>query len=155
PTHQWMVDEIQKPVAKRGWELDRWTRSEIVIGGKDYLESNIHAAMMALVIEAERPDIKVLRQYNMGHASRLHSALRDHTIDIYPEYDGSLLYEYLNRPLGGELEDLDPDAVNRELQKTTQTLNMRYFPHFGFDNPYVFVMLRSTAEALGILKSDG
>jgi glycine betaine/choline ABC-type transport system substrate-binding protein len=155
PTHRWMVAEVEKPVAKMGWELDRWAKNEIIVGGKDYMESNIHAAMMALVIEANVPELKVTRRYSFGHASRLHSALKDRVIDIYPEYDGSLLYEYLGKELTAELNKADTDAVNRELEKTDQTQDMRYFPHFGFDNPYVLVMLRSQAQRLGLVKDDG
>ncbi len=160
--HSWLFEEtIQRPKAQRGWELDRWTRNEIIVGGKDFAESNIHAAMIALTLESALPNLKVIRRYSMGHAGRLHSSLRDRLIDIYPEYDGSLLYEYLRKNLPGEdgaaesAAVFDSDTVTRELQKNSQTTSMVYFPNFGFHNPYVMVMLRSKAQELGLVGKDG
>src|SRR5262249_6170644 len=115
-THQWIVAEIQKPATKPGWELDRWTKNEVIVGSKNYLESHIHAAMIALVIQEKYPVLKVRTQYNMGHGSRLHWALRDEMIDIYPEYDGSLLQEYLHKEPNVERLNVDVDTINRELQ---------------------------------------
>lgn len=165
PVHAWVVEEIQRPRTKAAWELPRWTNNEVIIGGKDYGESNLQAAMIALVLKSDPKlrELKVKTQDRMGHASRVFSSLVNRNIDIYPEYDGSLLYEYLRNPLPGSLTATgssspqkpgDTNAVNIELQKSVQTLNMRYFPHFGFNNPYVLVMKRAKAEELGIWK-DG
>src|SRR5262249_25647831 len=35
-----------------------------------------------------------------------------------------------------------------------QTFNMQYFPHLGFNNPYVLVMKRAKAQELGFLDDD-
>jgi glycine betaine/choline ABC-type transport system substrate-binding protein len=34
-------------------------------------------------------------------------------------------------------------------------VNLKYLPHFGFDNPYQLVMKRSEAERLGLIRGDG
>jgi len=101
--------------------------------------------------------------YNMGYASYLYSALVNKDIDVYPEYDGSLLYEYLHKPLGGrfqkDLQSIDPaspdhaDFVNTEVKKAT--LNVRYLAGFGFNDPYVLVMKRADADRLGLIDKHG
>jgi glycine betaine/choline ABC-type transport system substrate-binding protein len=48
----------------------------------------------------------------------------------------------------------DVETLNLELQKGLQTINMQYFPHLGFNNPYVLVMNRAKAQQLGFL-DDG
>jgi glycine betaine/choline ABC-type transport system substrate-binding protein len=165
PIHRWLVNQIGKEAKKRAWELDRWTNKEIIVGGKDFPESNLHAAMITLVLRAYLPELQVSVRYGMGHASRLFSSLIDRRVDIYPEYDGSLVYEYLRRPLPGERSSSEmrssgnvagnEELVNAEMAKELQTLNLKYFSHFGFHNPYVLVMLRSTAQRLGILEASG
>jgi hypothetical protein len=150
PVHKWAVEQIQRERKKAAWVLDRWVNNEIFVGGKDFPESNMHAAMIKLVLMADpklsRQGLKVTMKYDMGHASRVFSSLVNRGIDIYPEYDGSLLYEYLRKPLPGDptsaemskpLPRGNTEAVNLELQKGVQTLNMRYFNHFGFNDPYV------------------
>lgn len=168
PVHKWLVEHIARPGARPGWVLDRWaSNKEIIIGAKDYTESNLQAAMFALMLRAnpqlQKTEVKVKVQYDYGHASRLYSALVNRAIDIYPEYDGSLLYEYLRRPLPGDqsapeislpMKPGDVEGVNLELQKGLQTINMQYLPHLGFNNPYVLVMQRKKARELGFL-DDG
>ena len=167
PLHVWLVDHILRQGARPGWVLDRWADNEIVIGGKDYAESNLQAAMFALLLRDNRDlkarGVKIKVRYDYGHASRIHSALVNRVIDIYPEYDGSLLFEYLRKPLPGDpsapetslpMKAGDVDNLNLELQKGLQTINMQYVPHLGFDNPYVLVMKRAKAQQLGFL-DDG
>jgi len=160
--HKWLVKEILQPIGKRAWELDRWVNDEIIVAGKDFLESNIQAAIIAAVLRAHMPGKKITTKYNMGNASRVFSALLERRIDVYPEYDGSLLYEYLRRPLPGEAgapttgtTGKIEDFVNIEMSKELLTLNLKYLPHFGFNDPYVLVMLRSKAQEFGILESSG
>jgi len=161
PLHVWLVDHVTRQGARPGWVLDRWADNEIVIGGKDYAESNLQAAMFALMLRAN-PQLKakVKVKYDYGHASRVYTALVNRAIDIYPEYDGSLLYEYLRKPMPGDpstpetsmpMKPGDVETLNLELQKGLQTINMQYFPHLGFNNPYVLVMKREKAQQLGFL----
>jgi glycine betaine/choline ABC-type transport system substrate-binding protein len=167
PLHVWLVDQITRAGARPGWVLDRWADNEIVIGGKDYAESNLQAAMFALMLRAnpqlKAKGVKIKVQYDYGHASRIYTALVNRAIDIYPEYDGSLLYEYLRKPMPSDPSTPEPslpmkpddvEGVNLELQKGLQTINMQYFPHLGFNNPYVLVMKREKAQELGFL-DDG
>lgn len=160
PVHKWAVEQILQKRKKPGWVLDRWADNEIIVGGKDYLESNMHAAMIKLVLESDPKlrarGLKVATRYGLGHASRMFTALVNKDIDIYPEYDGSILYEYLRKPMpdgSAPVESGNADVVNRELQKGAQTLNMRYLDHLGYNDPYVFVMNRSKARERGLLKN--
>jgi glycine betaine/choline ABC-type transport system substrate-binding protein len=168
--HNWAVKQILRKRVEPGWVLPRWIDKEIVIGGKDYPESNLHAAMIAELLKSDPKlrelGLKVKTQYQMGGASRVFSALVNRRIDIYPEYDASLMYEYLRNPLPGEsiptatlvnmpAKSGDTEAMNLALGKSLQTINMKYLPHFGYNDPYVLVMKRAKAKDLGILKSDG
>jgi osmoprotectant transport system substrate-binding protein len=158
PVHTWLVEEVRRKTGQKGWELPRWSNNEVVVGGKDYLESNIHAAMIKVMLKSHLPHLSVTAQYGMGHASRLFTALKDREIDIYPEYDGSLLREYLRIGLDNPTHTttpLDAVGVNKELKKTPQTWNMVFFPDFGFENPYVLVMLRSKARELRLINRAG
>ena len=167
PLHVWLADQLTRPGARPGWVLDRWVDNEIVIAGKDYAESNLQAAMFALMLRAnpqlKARGVKVKARYDYGHASRVYGALVNRAIDIYPEYDGSLLYEYLRKPLPGDLspgetslqaKSIDVDGVNLELQKGLQTINLQFFPHLGFNSTYALVMKRSKAQEMGFLE-DG
>jgi glycine betaine/choline ABC-type transport system substrate-binding protein len=160
PVHTWALEEITKPHKKEQWALDRWQKSQIIVGGKDYPESNLHAAMITLVLRDLRdPRLDVTFNYDTGTANSLFSSLVNQDIDIYPEYDGSLLYEYLHRPLEGRLQDrlqgIGPrspeydDVIDNELRTTT--LSVRYLSNFGFNNPYVLVMSRADANRLGLI----
>jgi len=163
PVYVWTVQEIKdKPRKKEQWVLPRWEQKQIIVAGKDYAESNLHAAIITLVLR-DGLGLNVTFNYNMGYASYLFSALVNKDIDVYPEYDGSLLYEYLHRPLEGALHDnlqsIDPtspdyaDFVNNELKKTP--LNVEYLASFGFNDPYVLVMKRADADRLGLINKDG
>src|SRR5262249_14936287 len=131
--------------------LPRWENNQIIVGGKDHAESNLHAAMISLMLRAQ--GLNVVFNYNMSYSSRVYTALLNRDIDIYPEYDSSLLYEYLHVPFEfvaiHQRTPGDDDLVNNELQK--RALNLKYLPHFGFDNPYVLVMKRQEADRLGLI----
>ena len=160
PSHDWLVAEIIKPRRQKGWEMPRWGENHIIIGAKDHIESNIHAAMMTVMLRHEAPELTVTPQYFSGHASRLFNALKDRAIDLYPEYDGTLMYEYL----GDEPANLNASShaltysqieINQALSLDPRTSSLRMLPHFGFHNPYVLVTLRSRAKQFGLIGADG
>lgn len=164
--HQWLWKEISADRSRKGWELARW-ENEIIIAGKDYTESNIHLAMMALVIEQEfakdpNNKIKVTRQYEAGNGLRLQGELKSERIDMYAEYSGSQLFAYLGVDPIEMSNSLQNDKALIERQHTVEKLNevlrnadtnMEYYPLFGFNSPFKLVMLKQDALELGLLKN--
>ena len=62
----------------------------IVIGCKGF-QDEILAELIAQIIE-KKTDIPVLRKYHFGSTFIAYNALRSNEIDLYPEYNGTLLY---------------------------------------------------------------
>lgn len=161
--HQWLRSQIEQPKTNKGWELERWAENKIIIAGKDYLESNIHLAMMALAIEKEAPEIQVIREYAGGDGQNLFSDLQHGTIDLYSEYSGSVLFAYLRenplefkkyKSIEQEKKAHSPEEINKRLARNINTVNMTYYSQFGYHSPFVLLMLREKAEELGILKNN-
>ena len=78
-------------------------------------------------------------------------------IQIYPEYSGTILTEHLNESMD-VLQEADshlPDRINERLERNESTKKLKLLGRFGFDNPFVLVMLREKAADLKIIGADG
>jgi osmoprotectant transport system substrate-binding protein len=97
----------------------------VVVGSADFPESKIVAEIYAQALEAN--DFTVVRQYGIGSRETYIPALRDHSIDLIPEYTGNLLQYFdpkskaaqpadvelaLYRALPGDLAMLNPAPAN-------------------------------------------
>ncbi|WP_313674574.1 ABC transporter substrate-binding protein [Mycolicibacterium sp.] len=97
----------------------------VVVGSADFPESKIVAEIYAQALEAN--DFTVVRQYGIGSRETYIPALRDHSIDLIPEYTGNLLQYFdpksraaqpadvelaLYRSLPGDLAMLKPAPAN-------------------------------------------
>lgn len=160
------------------WKLQRWVGEKvttgmsngetvtknvrrIVIAGKDFIESNILMEMMAQVIEQKivekkiGEEIKVVRKSNLGNGPFVLSQLQKEEIDIYAEYSGALLYSYLGKD-AQEAEETKhlPRNINLIMSSYEHPdfRKMKLLPTFGFDSSFELIMLKSTAEKLGILE---
>lgn len=156
----WLKEQLTKESAKKGWEVDRWKQKQIIVAGKDYPESNIHLAMMALVIEDHLPDVKIERKYTHGDGAHVYNELKTEKIDIYAEYSGSLLFAYLgidpiefSNRWGNNKAAIEKQHHIEELNKRIvgAGLKMVFYPQFGFDSPFQLVMLKSKAEQLHLM----
>lgn len=97
----------------------------VVVGSADFPESKIVAEIYAGALEAN--GFTVVRQFGIGSRETYIPALRDHSIDLIPEYTGNLL-QYFNpkstasapgdvelalyRALPGDLAILNPAPAN-------------------------------------------
>ena len=97
----------------------------MVVGSADFPESKIVAEIYAQALEAN--GFTVVRQFGIGSRETYIPALRDHSIDLIPEYTGNLL-QYFNpkstaskpadvelalyRSLPGDLAMLNPAPAN-------------------------------------------
>ena len=95
--------------------------TSVVVGSADFPESKIVAEIYAQALEAN--EFTVVRQFGIGSRETYIPALRDHSIDLVPEYTGNLLQYFdptstvtkpdqvelaLYRALPGDLSILTP-----------------------------------------------
>lgn len=127
----------------------------IIVGSADFPESKIIAEIYAQALEAN--GFTVGRQYGIGSRETYIPAVRDHSIDLIPEYTGSLLQYFdsetkvttpndvlleLFRALPGDLsilnpspaEDKDTVAVSSE---TAQRWNLKTIADLAAHSPEV------------------
>ena len=97
----------------------------VVVGSADFPESKIVAEIYAQALEAN--GFTVGRQFGIGSRETYIPAIRDHSIDLIPEYTGNLLHYFnpqssasdpgdvelaLYRSLPGDLSILNPAPAN-------------------------------------------
>ncbi|MGI9126191.1 MAG: glycine betaine ABC transporter substrate-binding protein, partial [Mycobacterium sp.] len=97
----------------------------VVVGSADFPESKIVAEIYAQALEAN--GFTVVRQFGIGSRETYIPALRDHSIDLIPEYTGNLLQYFdpkntvstpdqvelaLYRALPGDLAMLTPSPAD-------------------------------------------
>jgi osmoprotectant transport system substrate-binding protein len=97
----------------------------IAVGSADFTESKIIAEIYAQTLEANGFDIR--RQFGIGSRETYVPAVKDHSIDLIPEYTGNLLQYFdknttatdpesvelaLYRALPGDLSILTPSPAN-------------------------------------------
>lgn len=97
----------------------------VIVGSADFPESKIVAEIYAQALQAN--GFTVVKQFGIGSRETYIPALRDHSIDLIPEYTGNLLQYFnpkstaskpgdvelaLHRSLPGDLSILNPAPAN-------------------------------------------
>ncbi len=119
-------------------------RDRVVVGGKDFLEQDLLAEVVAQELEAR--GIPVERRLHLGGTHLAHQALTGGRIDLYVEYSGTALVEILDHePL------TDPraayDVVEREYRDRWDLVTGA---PLGFENTFAFVVRREDADSLAL-----
>ena len=109
------------------------------IGSKRFTESYILGEILTQTASRAN-EAKVAHKQGLGNTGILFAALQSGSIDIYPEYSGTIWFELLKKNAAGDLV-----ALNRELAP----LGLAAVP-LGFDNTYALAMLDARAAQLGI-----
>ncbi|MFI4922937.1 MAG: glycine betaine ABC transporter substrate-binding protein, partial [Burkholderiales bacterium] len=110
------------------------------IASKRFTESYILGEILTqTAIRAN--EAKVVHKQGLGNTGILFVALQNGSIDIYPEYSGTIWFELLKKNAAGDLA-----ALNRELAP----LGLAAAVPLGFDNNYALAMLDARATQLGI-----
>ena len=107
-----------------------FAKPSVVVGSKIFTESYILAEIISQVIE-DTGELDVQRKFGMGATGIMYQALLNHSVDLYPEYSGTISEELLKTP------DI------RELEKIDQALNSKGFmisPSLGFNNTYALAV---------------
>lgn len=116
-------------------------RDRIVIGAKNFTESDLLAEIVAQQIE-RRTGLPVERRLHLGGTFVCHQALVSGEIDGYVEYSGTALTAVLERaPLQ------DPDSVLRMVRaEYADRFALVWGEPLGFDNTFAVAVRRADAE---------
>ena len=114
-------------------------RAEIVVGSKRFTESYILGEIVTQsFVAAGRP---ASHRQGLGNTGILEQALASGSVDVYPEYTGTIVRELLKREGNPSLEELNRWLAPRRLVAAIP---------LGFNNTYALAMSEARASALGI-----
>lgn len=116
----------------------------VVVGGKDFLEQDVLAEIVAQELEAR--GVRVERRLHLGGTHLAHQAVRSGRIDIYVEYTGTALVEVL------EHDPMSDPSRAREIvaREYLERWDLVVGPPLGFENTFAFVVRKDDAESLGL-----
>jgi osmoprotectant transport system permease protein len=107
------------------------------VGSKRFTESTILGEILA---QAARPHAKVEHVPGIGNTAIVYTALKAGSIDLYPEYLGTIELEILHHPrTGASLAELDRELAAEGLGIAVP---------FGFENRYAIGVRGDSAPAL-------
>jgi len=112
---------------------------ELRLGSKKFTENVILGEMLAQLAAAE--NLTHVHYQELGGSRLVFEALRNGSIDAYPEYTGTLLQELL-----GETAPLELDAAREYLG----SMGIAVSRPLGFNNTYAISMLRERADEMQI-----
>ena len=110
---------------------------ELVIGSKRFTESYILGEIAAQT--AQGAGQQAVHRQGLGNTAILFEALKAGSIDLYPDYTGTVGLELL------KTEATDLASLNRGLQP----LGLGVAVKLGFNNTYALALLDAKAQALG------
>ena len=110
----------------------------LVIGSKRFTESYI---LGEIALQAARSaGAQAEHKQGMGNTGILFAAIKSGSIDLYPDYTGTVARELLKS------EAADLESLNRGLQ----SLGLGVAVPLGFEDTYALAMLDSEAKRLGV-----
>jgi glycine betaine/choline ABC-type transport system substrate-binding protein len=120
-------------------------RDHIVVGAKNFTESDLLAEIVAQQIE-RRTSLPVERRLHLGGTFVCHRAITAGDIDMYVEYTGTAFTAILKQP-----PVADPDSVYRFVAAEYGRLfKVRWTAPFGFNNTFAILVRRADAERYGL-----
>jgi osmoprotectant transport system permease protein len=113
----------------------------LVVGSKRFTESYILGEIVAQSLVASgRPAV---HRSGLGNTGILEQALSTGSVDLYPEYTGTIVRELLKREGNPSLDELNRWLEPRGLKAAIP---------FGFNNTYALAMTAAKARELGIAR---
>lgn len=114
----------------------------IVIAGKLGSEPEILINMYKLLIE-DRTDLKVELNPGIGKTSFVFSALKSGSIDVYPEFTGTAISEFLKEPaVSTDRDEVYKQAHDGMLRK----FNLRMLEPMDYNNTYALAVPQKLAD---------
>ena len=120
--------------------LPAWAQDTMRIGSKRFTESYILAHILADAAAPALPAPPQIRE-GLGNTAIVYEALRSGSIDLYPEYAGTISLEILKSPTPLSLEEM-----NRQLAP----LGLGAAIPLGFNDGYALAMRADEARRLGV-----
>lgn len=120
-------------------------RDRIVVGAKNFTESDLLAEIVAQQIE-RRTGLPVERRLHLGGTFVCHEAIVSGKIDAYVEYSGTALTAVL-----GHAPLQDSDSVTRIVRvEYASRFDLVWGDPLGFDNTFAVAVRRTDAEREGL-----
>ncbi|HEL1614517.1 TPA: ABC transporter permease/substrate-binding protein [Streptococcus suis] len=127
-----------------------FSTKQLVIAGKLGAEPEILINMYKLLIE-DQTDIKVEVKPNFGKTSFLYEALKSGSIDIYPEYTGTITSTLLkNSPM--DLSTNPEEVYTYAKEAILEQDGLMYLAPMAFQNTYALAVTEDYAQDHGIEK---
>jgi osmoprotectant transport system substrate-binding protein len=121
------------------------SRDRIVVGAKNFTESDLLAEIVAQQIE-RRTGLPVERRLHLGGTFVCHRAITRGQIDAYVEYTGTAFTAVLKHPPVQER-----DSVSRAVAaEYAEQFGLTWGKPFGFNNTFAIVVRRRDAERYGL-----
>lgn len=116
-----------------------WAQEPLRIGSKRFTEAYILAELLA---KTARPHANVELKPGLGNTAIVYAALRAGSVDLYPEYVGTIDQEIL--------KNAKPSASLAAMNEQLKPLGLGVAVPLGFNNGYALAMKAETARRLGI-----
>jgi len=118
------------------------SQTAIRVGSKHFNEGYILSEIISQLLESN--GYKVERNFNLGGTKICFDALTNGSIDIYPEYTGTISEEILK---------LDKPAAFQELSdELRKRYDLEISTPYGFNNTYALVITKETTDKYGFKK---
>jgi len=120
-------------------------RDRIVVGAKNFTESDLLAEIVAQQIE-RRTSLPVERRLHLGGTFVCHRAITAGDIDLYVEYTGTAFTAILKQP-----PIANPDSVYRFVAAAyAHDFKLKWTAPLGFNNTFAILVRRADAERYGL-----
>ena len=123
----------------------------VVVGSKRFTESYILGELVRQTLQAHGTPAE--HKQGLGNTGILEQALASGSVDVYPEYTGTIARELLKRDVAADIARDGPAAANPPLAQLNQWLaprGLKVAVPLGFNNTYALAMRESVAQRLGI-----
>jgi len=111
-------------------------KPSVTVGSKAFTESYVLAEIISQVLE-QANEVKVVRKFGLGGTGIPFEALKRGSIDLYPEYSGTITEAILKTHAASDLG---------EIRKELVPLNMTITDSLGFNNTYALAVSGKIAE---------
>ena len=119
------------------------SKHPIVVGSKNFTESDILGELVAQKLEASRCTVD--RRLHMGGSLICDAAVNSGSLDAYVEYSGTALTAILHQPAM-----TDRAAVDRTVAASYARRGLRWGPNLGFNNTFAMIVRRDYAQQHGL-----
>ena len=121
------------------WAAPPVIAEPVRVGSKTFTESYLLAEIAAQLLESR--GVAVERQLGLGGTLIAFEALQKGSIDLYPEYTGTLTQAVLDRP----------GIAHEQLEKELASRKLRLLIPLGFNNSYAIAVGGALAREQGIV----